>query len=78
MEKKDAAMERQNRLLAARIRYFSDLKGISAAQLMEAIGVSRATFYLRMQKPGAFSYDELRGLSRCLGVSVTELIREEG
>ncbi len=74
---KRSETERQNLALVAKVHYKMELYGYHPRDIAPILGISRATWYVRIKNPGKFTLAELRSISKVLKIPFTELFTVE-
>lgn len=70
----ETPVRREDRQLAAKIRYRMELLGISPPEAAGALGISKVTWYHRLRQPESFTLGELRRLATVLEMSLLQFL----
>lgn len=69
--------EKQNKAIAAAVKYGMTLYGFSPEQMALSMRCATRTFYRRMVHPEGFTLDELRRVSTKIHIPLEKLVKGE-
>lgn len=71
---KQSAMSKKDKELISLIRKYLFINNVGAYEIGLAMRMSEATYYNRLKNPGNFSIEEIRKLSKKLGIPPGEIL----